>query len=315
MRNEMKGFLYVGLSALFFSLMSLFVKICSLPSSQIVFIRSIFQTFICLLACKKQDINPFGPKKIRGLLVLRGLFGGLAVGCYFYGVRYGNLGNITAIFFTAPAMSTLLATIFLKDKLKVSTVAAILFCLLGTALVAKPEFLFHKDISTDTPLAIIVIIVGAFLSSAGYLMISVIGEKAHHLTMVFYFGIMSSLISFIPMLVFVPQIPSIKDVFVLIGVIIFAYLGQVTVNAGIQMTSNIATLMRNLDIVFAFLYSYFLFKEPLSLLSVLGAFLICFGTGLTIIDKYNNRYNNYDELPPSPLSPMSHSSSDSSLKQ
>ena len=307
MANDFKGFLLVGMSALCFSMMSLFVKSCSLPSSQIVFIRSLFQTIISVVACAKEGVNPLGKREFRGLLFLRGIFGALAVGCYFYGVRYGNLSDNTSVFFTAPAMSTILASIFLKDQMRLSTVVSILLCAVGTCLVAKPHFLFpnESEVNPGESLALIVSIIGSFLSAAAYLMISVIGTKAHHLCLVFYFGVLSSLVSVIPMAVFRPTIPGWEDTGYLLGVVVFAYSGQVTLNYGLQMTANTATLIRNLDIVFAFIFSFFVFHERVSATSIIGAILICLGTGLIVLDKYQNRIPVDDlELPGSPTSPV-----------
>eukprot|EP00835_Amoeboradix_gromovi_P004705 NODE_384_length_9596_cov_0.282510.p3 type:complete len:315 gc:universal NODE_384_length_9596_cov_0.282510:5240-6184(+) len=305
MQKDLKGFILVTSSAFCFSLMSVFVKSCSLPSSQIVFVRSLFQTLISVAVClKKEDaINPFGRREIRKLLILRGLFGALAVGCYFYGVRYGNLGDVTAVFFTAPAMSTILASIFLKEKLRFSTIVSIILCMIGTTLVAKPQFLIQSHSAKDgVSLALIIAIFGAFLSAAAYLMISVIGNRSHHLCMVFYFGFISTLVSALPMAIFNPAIPGMKDTLALLGVVLFAYSGQVTLNRGLQLTSNTATLMRNLDIVFAFLYSFFIFHEGLKLTSIIGAVLICFGTGLIVLDKYKSRQIIEDiEIPSSPV--------------
>eukprot|EP00834_Sanchytrium_tribonematis_P003066 NODE_109_length_18665_cov_0.924486.p8 type:complete len:323 gc:universal NODE_109_length_18665_cov_0.924486:6519-5551(-) len=300
MRSEVKGFLFVTASALFFSWMSLFVKSCSLGAAQIVFIRSVCQTLIAAIACWLKGINPFGKRHIRALLLLRGLFGAFSVGFYFYGVRYGNLGDTTAVFFTAPAMTTILSAMFLKQSLNVVHLLSILFCLLGTLLVARPSFLGIFPVEeTSDKLALLISLAGAFISACAYIMIAIIGNRANHLCLVFYFGITSSLISFFPTLFIGPIIPNILDSFYLIGVVIFAYLGQVTVNRGLQLASSSATLMRNLDVVFAFLYSFFLFDESINILSLVGALFICFGTALIFYEKYRSQVDDV-EIPSSP---------------
>lgn len=133
-------------------------------------------------------------------------------------------------------------------------------------------------------------------------MISIIGTRSHHLCLVFYFGFVSSFVSVVPMLIYRPVLPNWTDVGALSGVVLFAYLGQITLNCGLQMTSSTATLMRNLDIVFAFMYSYFIFNEMVTFTSILGALLICIGTCIIMINKYNNHRSNSD-LEQHPSSP------------
>ena len=300
MHNDTKGFLLIGISTISFSLMSLFVKLCALPASEIVFIRGLFQTIIAMIACYKKEIHPFGPKEMRGLLFFSGLTGGVSVGLYFYCIQFGNLGEITAIFFVAPAVTTILAAIFLKERLRFSAVLSIVLCAIGTALVIKPKFIFPEQIVVDNPTertALYISVFGLFVSAVSYLMISVTGKRSHYLCSVFYFGFLSTLISIIPLVYLRPVSPNWIDVGYLTLIILCAYSGQVTVNYGLQLTSSIATLIRNLDIVFAFFYSFFIFNETVSVISIIGAVLICFGTGLIVWDKYRiNKKEEFDLL-------------------
>ena len=285
MKDDLKGFLYVGISTLCFSFMALGVKLSSICFAEIVFIRSLFQAMLSLCQCYKAGINPLGPKNMRVMLFLNGVITSLSLLLYFYCVKNGNMGDVTAIFFAAPALCTFLASMVTKEAMNKYTILSILLCFIGTVLVVKPAFLFAKTEQTSN-IILLIASSGAIISSLSYLTLTMIGNRVHYLNTVFYFGLMSTLSSFIPMLLSNMTIPNPINSLILLSILFFAYTGQSTLNYGMRLTTSSATLIRNLDIVFAFIYSYFIFNEDLSLLSIIGAILICAGTAIIAIEKY-----------------------------
>ena len=82
------------LSALAFSIMSLFVKAVGqqgIPVLEIVAARSIISLIISYIALKRLRMNPLGERK--GLLFLRGLIGFFALNCVFYGITHLHLAQ------------------------------------------------------------------------------------------------------------------------------------------------------------------------------------------------------------------------------
>eukprot|EP00834_Sanchytrium_tribonematis_P008550 NODE_1041_length_2490_cov_1.026767.p1 type:complete len:351 gc:universal NODE_1041_length_2490_cov_1.026767:484-1536(+) len=287
MQPEIKGFILVTISALCFSAMSFFAKSCSLGPSQVVFARSVFQALFCAILCKWNNLKVFGDSNIKHLLILRGLFGGLGVGMYFYGMKYGNMGDATAVYFTAPAITTILSGIFLGQTLGLAHFLSITLCTIGTILVARPPFFGFPDEKKDENMfAIIICMIGAIVSAFAYLLVPIIGNRAHHMQLAFYFGFMSSFVVLIPMFVNGFEIPNLTDCAYLTGVVFFAVTGQSTLNEGLQLASSSASLMRNLDVVFAFLYSHFIFDEGIHLYSIIGAIVIICGTGIIFYEKW-----------------------------
>lgn len=98
-KREIVGLLYMTLSALGFSTMSLFVKLSgtSFPSFEIVFARSVIQTVFSLLGCAILKINPFGERGVRKWLLFRGLAGTLGLCLFFYSITQLPLADATGI--------------------------------------------------------------------------------------------------------------------------------------------------------------------------------------------------------------------------
>jgi drug/metabolite transporter (DMT)-like permease len=98
-KREIVGLLYMTLSALGFSTMSLFVKLSgtSFPSFEIVFARSVIQTFFSLLGCALLKINPLGERGVRKWLLFRGLAGTLGLSLFFYSITQLPLADATGM--------------------------------------------------------------------------------------------------------------------------------------------------------------------------------------------------------------------------
>lgn len=96
-KREIVGLSYMTLSALGFSTMSLFVKLSgtSFPSFEIVFARSVVQTFFSLLGCAILKINPLGQPGVRKWLLFRGLAGTFGLCLFFYSITQLPLADAT----------------------------------------------------------------------------------------------------------------------------------------------------------------------------------------------------------------------------
>lgn len=96
-RREIIGLLFMTLSALGFSTMSLFVKLSgtSFPSFEIVFARSVIQTAFSLLGCAILKVNPLGKPGVRRWLLFRGLAGTMGLCLFFYSITQLPLADAT----------------------------------------------------------------------------------------------------------------------------------------------------------------------------------------------------------------------------
>ncbi|KAJ3370628.1 hypothetical protein GGF31_003942 [Allomyces arbusculus] len=309
--TELAGLICMALSALFFSVMSALVKHAgfSFPTFEVVFARSVIQWMLGVVGCWWVGVPSLGPKEVRTLLVMRGSAGAVGLGAYFYAIIHMDLGESTVIFFTGPAFTALLAHLVLGEPLTRLDILSIVACLTGVTLVARPAALFPEPISLDDPTsimagapeaapawqrpaAIFAALLGAVMSSCAYVLVRKVGRGAHYLIHVVYFGMASTALSGI-LMVFAPDErgparwpATLLEATVLLAIGITAFGGQVLLNKGLQLArAGPGVLMRNLDVVFAFIFGITLFDERPFVTSILGAILIVGTTVLTGVGK------------------------------
>ena len=110
-----KGVVNMLGASLAFSLMQLCVKyLPHLPAVELVFFRSLVSISICLVMMKKLKLNPLGNN--RKILLMRGVFGTIALSMFFYTLQQIPLASAVTIQYLSPIFTALFAAIFLKEK-------------------------------------------------------------------------------------------------------------------------------------------------------------------------------------------------------
>ncbi|KAI8924272.1 hypothetical protein BC831DRAFT_466132, partial [Entophlyctis helioformis] len=291
-RKEVLGLAYMALSALGFSVMSVFVKIAgnTFPSTQVVFVRSVIQLICGVIGCLIVGVEPWGPPAVnKRLLLARGAAGAIGLGFYFFTLINMPLGDGTTIFFIGPAFTAIAAFLFLGEPFTVLDAFASVCCLAGVALVSRPEFIFSARDPTEGTGGIVYkypryipslsAVFAALVLSVAYCLVRIIGNRVHFMVHVTYFGLVSTGLSFVLLVAFESPVPvmswTLEQWGIMLSVGIAAFAAQCFLNAGLQLANaGPATLMRNLDIVFAFLFGLWLFHEVPHSTSVIGAVLI-----------------------------------------
>jgi len=161
LRNVDRGVLYMLLGAFISALNGALTKILSedMSALEIVFFRNFVGVVIILYALKHT-----APKLTGGkfhLLIIRGVFGFLAMILFFYTITVIPLGEAITLNKTSPLFGTVLAFYLLKEHLNMKTVVALLIGFLGIVLITKP---FGFMISYEHSLGIL----GGFFAAAAY---------------------------------------------------------------------------------------------------------------------------------------------------
>jgi len=280
--NEFHGLILMILSAFAFSTMSLCVKIENkkYPFFQTVFARSIFQVIAGYIGCKLAKVSPWGYPEQYLLLVCRGACGAIGIIFFFAGMTYLPLADNTVVFFTGPAITAVIAWIILGEQLTIFEGFLSFLSLIGVVLVSKPEFLFSSDDNQDySYIYFILPLIGASMSAISYIIVRYIGNGVHYLVYVFYFGLVSTIISSFSLFIVHIQDPiipeSLYDWIMHILIAVSAFIGQCLLNRGLQLcAAGPGTLMRNLDVVFAFIFGITILGEIPKWNSIIGAIII-----------------------------------------
>ena len=278
------GLRYMALSALFFSLMSLIVKLAGeqMNSQQIVLARAVVALVLSWGALRRLGISPWGAREHRRLLVMRGLFGFTALSCFYYVVTVLPLADATVIQYTNPVFVALFAAIFLKERLSARQLVGLVVSLSGVVLIAQPSFLFGaREVARLPPFAVGVALLGAIISAAAYTTVRALSGKAHAMVVVFYFPLIATPLA-IPTAIPVLSMPDAWGWFLLLSVGVCTQIAQVFMTRGLHLErAGPATSITYLQIVFAYIWGMMIFGERPTLLSLAGSLLVV-GSSLAV---------------------------------
>ncbi|KAJ1729653.1 hypothetical protein LPJ61_003416 [Coemansia biformis] len=288
--GELTGYVMMAVSATAFVTVSVCTKALAqvgMPTMEIVFARSVVQLGLGLLGCVWFQQSPLGPSGVRQWLVVRGGCGAAGNALFFFALSVMPLADATVVFFTGPVFSALFASWMLGEPYTALDRAASALCLLGIVLVVKPAALFPAapmptgpadgDAAAGTAAAL----VGAMSGALAYCVVRKVGSAVHFMVHVVYFGFLSLAASTAMLVLWQrPRLPQSASEWALAGAVgVAAFAGQVLLNRGLQLApAGPATLMRNLDVVFAFVLGVALFDEIPDALSVAGAGIIVSST-------------------------------------
>jgi drug/metabolite transporter (DMT)-like permease len=272
---QSRGVLYMALSALGFSVMSVLVKLVStrLPTGEIVLARAVMTLAISFVMVKRAELSPWGNQ--RGRLLLRGLLGFVALGCYYLALARLPLADATTLHYTQPLVTSLLAWWILGEKVGWAAAFAIACGLGGVVLVVHPGV--PLDSGAD-PVGVAIALGSATFSSIAYVTVRQLAKTEHPLVIVFYFPLVATPLA-IPWAAMNFVWPSATDWLLLIGIGVTTQLGQVFLTMGLMIEkAGRATSVGYLQICFAVVWQLAIFDQSPGLGTLLGAALIIAGT-------------------------------------
>lgn len=272
-----------------------------------ILLARMFITYVCcvayMLITKSVEDAPFGPRNIRTLLVLRGVFGFFGVFGMYYSLQYLSISDAVSITFLIPMVTAFIAWILLREKYSIMEAVCSLLSLVGILLVAKPDFLFGSQVDAVTAegdsaeslssklrvLATIVGLVGVCGASSVYVVLRKIGKSAHPLLSVSYFALITCVVCLaativIPSLTFkMPKTFRQWFLFCLIGFL--GFFMQFCLAAGVQREkAGKSSMMIYPNMVFALIWDFVIWGHVPGILSILGIGLIV--TNAYIIIRY-----------------------------
>jgi drug/metabolite transporter (DMT)-like permease len=316
--TESYSLLILLFSSLLYSAMACFVKLAAstgLPSSELVFLRAIFQGFLVLLAMfLYRDPNegylliqrPFGNENVRSIVIARGIVGGLAFLCYFYSMTALPLGDATALLSLNPVITVLAAAVFLNEQIRISHIFAAGASLTGSILIAKPSFLFGQgdgtsssDVSYPT-MGYLTAILGTCLGAAVFILIRRAGKGGvHTLQLLFSWCVFGILYSFV-LGVIGPLVLGVESHFVVpptweswiyvLGVCIFGSLGHLLMNfAARHAPAGLASIIRSSGIMWSYVLEILVFHQVPQMMTVGGVSLILGSLAVIGIEKHHHQ--------------------------
>ncbi len=285
--NPVKGIILKVLSVCLFVMMFSCVKATAdqVPSGEAMFFRSFFAIPVLLgwlvfrgeFPGKLKAVDPMGH-------VWRGMMGSCAMGLGFLAVGLLPLPEVVAIGYTAPFMVTILAAMFLGERIRAVRFAALLLGLFGVFLVVLPRFTemsFEASTKLETIGTFAALMAAVFSALAQVFARKLVATESTG-AIVFYFSCMSSLLALLT-LPFGWVFPSLDAMGLLVAGGLLGGVGQILLTESYRH-AEVAVIapFEYSSILLALLIGYFVFSEVPTPLMLTGVLLIIIA-GVVII--------------------------------
>lgn len=141
--DKIKGIIYIIISAFFFALMGVFVKLSGdLPIMQKSFFRNAVALIFASAIIAKQHIWELPKGKNIGYLFIRAVAGTVGILCNFYAVSNMNVADASMLNKLSPFFAVIFSVFVLKEKANFKQIFAVTLAFIGALFVMKPSFSF-----------------------------------------------------------------------------------------------------------------------------------------------------------------------------
>jgi drug/metabolite transporter (DMT)-like permease len=174
-------------SVVLFAGMTLCVKLLGqeIPSGQTIFVRGVISVVVLALIAWRTE----GPQLLRTRNwrshALRSLAGTLSMFCLFTAITMIPLADVTAITFTAPMFLTVLAMVFLGERIHYFRWTALGIGFLGVLIMIGPHLSFAQGASVGALAAL----GNAIFSAIAMVFLRRMSVGEHAITITFYFSL------------------------------------------------------------------------------------------------------------------------------
>lgn len=264
-----KGLIYALLSALLFSTMNVFVKLLgtSIPAGEIAFARGLFGTVAVLIIMYMKGIH--FSKEDRGLLVMRGLYGGFGMVCNFIALVHLKLSDATILFQMTGIFVFIFSALFLKESLPKGAGKWLVLIFAAVMIMVNP--FTYESFSWYALVAIL----GAALAAAAYTTIRTISKRGKHsnFEIMAYFMITSMFAGLVATDEFV--MPQGSDWFIIVIIGGISVVAQFFLT-GAFVTTNavVAQFLQYVGVFISSFYGFLFFGESLALVTVIAGIVM-----------------------------------------
>lgn len=281
MKNKTKSLLYIILDSLAVAGMLFFVKDMGrdIPIFEKIFFKNILCVVVVFLLLKIKKIPMLGSKKNRKAMILRGFIGGMAVYLQFYTVSLLKLSDSAVLLKTVPFFITIIACLFLKEKLTAIQIPALIISFIGVIFIVRPG---HNIQLVPSMIALL----SAFLAAISYSIVKhVKNNNENTLVVIFYFTGINLLFS-LPMTIMNYHTPNPHQLFDLISLGLCLFIGQFALTKAYEYApASEVSIYSYFTVLIASLIAFVVWGEIPNKFTAIGALLIIASSFL--IYKFN----------------------------
>lgn len=268
MSNKTKAVFCMLISALGFTFMSVTVKyVTGIPLFEKVFFRNLISLVVAFFMLKKSSAPMFGRRENQLALLARSIFGLAGVVLNFYAIANLTLADSSMLGKLSPIFVTIMACIFLKEKIDNKQILSIIITFLGALLVIKPEFSLEMLPSLSG-------IMSAASAGVAYTLLRYLKDKESPDTIIFYFSLISVVFT-APLALAEYVQPTFIQLGLLLATGVFASVGQFGITYAYKFAKATEVSIYNYSaIVFGIILGFIFFGEIPDTLSLLGGAII-----------------------------------------
>lgn len=271
-KDKYLGIVYIIFSAFCFSVMNMCVQLAGdVPFIQKTFFRNFVAVICAVFVMVKQGIS-WKPQHNGNIpfLIIRSLCGTIGIFGNFYALGHLLLADASMLNKMSPFFAVVFSFIFLKEKMTIFQIAAVVVSFVGSLFIIKPTF---ENVALFPALAGLI---GGMGAGAAYTTVRVLGkrgEKGPYI--VFFFSAFSCLVV-LPYLLFNFSPMTLFQFLVLIGAGIAAAGGQFSITAAYcYAPAREISIFDYTQIIFASILGFVLFGQLPDIWSVIGYVVIC----------------------------------------
>ena len=189
--NTLRGMVFMLFSALAATTMNSLVHHMAhdMDALQISFFRALFGLVVLAPIFLRHGWEPLRTRRL-GLHALRGVLNAFAMIMFFVGLGKIPLAKFAALVFSAPLFVTVMALLFLGERIRGRRVAALIFGYAGTLLILRPG-------AGDLDLGSLIVIGGTVSWALALVVMKVLARTESSLTTTLYYGVFVTPIAFL----------------------------------------------------------------------------------------------------------------------
>jgi len=174
-QKTLQGIAWFLLATLCMESASLILKMLSqgYHPFQVLFVRIPFIFLFFLPIIAKKGLKPLVQTKSIPIHLIRGVINAATMSLTIYGLKYAPLADVSALKFSTPILITIIAVIFLKEKLQLSTIVTLFTGFCGILVIIQPDF---KELN----FAYILILLAALTSALNQVFVKKLMNKGEH---------------------------------------------------------------------------------------------------------------------------------------
>lgn len=271
MNKKYLGIIYIIMSAFFFALMGVFVRLSGdLPSMQKSFFRNLVALVFAGIVLLKDRSGFSGKKENIKYLILRSVFGTAGIVCNFYAVDHLVLSDASMLNKMSPFFAIIFSFFLLKEKISIPKIGFVAGAFFGSLFIIKPTTQIFSS-----PAALVGLM-GGLAAGAAYTYVRMLGKRGEKGPFIVFVFSSFSCIFALPWLIFDYQAMTGTQLIYLLLAGGAAAAGQFSITAAYcHAPAGEISVYDYSQIIFSTLFGYIIFGQVPDKYSIFGYVIIC----------------------------------------